>query len=195
MKKQGFFSLLSLVLLFSMQVKAQWEVGAGYGLAIPFTGYGEVVKSAGVLGISGGKRFSQEKWKISFEMDWARMHKDNSTGDEFENPRIDVVPMTFSVERQFGKHPKIKPFVGAGLGASIYNILYHSTTKGDVSEVNASFTLAPSLGINLRTESNINPFIKAKMVFVADGPPIGFPQSSKGTGYYAVSIGFNYLFK
>ena len=195
MKQKTIPFLACIIILLSIKANAQWEAGASYGLALPFTGYGSVVKSGGVLGINAGHRFSKEKWNIKFQMDWARMHKDETTSDEFEEPRLDVVPMTFSVERVLGNHPKIKPFVGAGMGVSIFNIVYHSISQGDVAEVNASFTLVPSIGVSLKNESNINPFIAARMVFVADGPPIGFPKGEKGTGYYGVSLGFNYLFK
>jgi hypothetical protein len=187
--------LLSVLVLTSAPSQAQWEVSAAFGAAFPFTGYGAVTKTGSLLGIAAGKRFSDEKWRINFKIDWARMHKDKNSSDAFENVKMDIVPMTFNIERQLGHHHSLKPYVGAGLGVSLYNILYHSATTGDVAELNASFTMAPEVGLSLKTESNINPFIEARMVFVADGPPIRFPKSDNGTGYYGLSLGFKYVFR
>ncbi|MFL5774268.1 MAG: outer membrane beta-barrel protein [Flavisolibacter sp.] len=193
MKQKMMYFLACMGMLVCVPASAQWEVGASYGVALPFTGYGAVVKAGGLFGICAGHRFSQEKWKINFKMDWARMHKDKTTADDFDEPRLDIVPMTFSVERVLGNHPNIKPYVGAGMGVSIFNIVYHNTTA-DVAKVNASFTLVPSVGVSLKNESNIIPFLEARMVFVADGPPIAFPKAEKGTGYYGISAGFSYEF-
>ena len=72
----------------------------------------------------------------------------------------------------------------------------YEISPGDGKTVfNVSFTMMPEAGLRYKASENLYPFIETSLVVLADGPPIGFPKSSKATGYNAITAGVTYRFK
>ena len=88
----------------------------------------------------------------------------------------------------------VQPYVSAGLGISYYNVNYDtSPTTGETID-NVSFTMMPLVGLKWAATPKLFPYLEVALILVADGPPAGFPESNKMTGYYGISAGLAYRF-
>jgi len=59
---------------------------------------------------------------------------------------------------------------------------------------NVSFTKMPLVGWRYTASPNVFVFPESGMQLIADGPPMGFPEGEKMTGYGLVSTGIHYRF-
>jgi len=191
MKKK--FSFIFCLLVIGLLSHAQWEAGAGAGVAIPITGYGEVVKTGWMLNAEGKYRFKNGKFAIGAKAHLTRLQKDKNANDTFQNARMSIAPLIFIAE--FGAvKGKLQPYVTAGLGISFYNINYEVTPGDGRTVFNVSFTMMPLVGLRYAASKHIYPFVEWEWVLLADGPPVGFPKSSQLTGYQTICAGVNYRF-
>ena len=89
-----------------------------------------------------------------------------------------------------------QPYLGGGLGISGFVVSYNSspTEIDDQSDFNVSFTMMPKVGIRYKASENLFPFFETGLVAVMDGPPVGFPEGEKVTGYQFISLGVSYTF-
>lgn len=178
-----------LLLFFTVQSKAQWTFQAGVGIASPITGYGTITDGGLLLQADINKRLKNvPRLGIGLTLGWARMHQDNNTSDKFGNARLDVVPILVTADYELF-HFVVRPYIGLGLGVSMFNLAYDTTpTTGD-AETNVSFCMMPRAGIRLRFLSLFQPFFEVNLPMVMDGPPQGAGEADKLTGYWGVLFG------
>jgi opacity protein-like surface antigen len=190
-------SIFSFLLLFSaMQLHAQggWEAGLNAGAALPITGYKGVFKTGWLLGAQGKYRFSNGNFAIAMQTDFVRLQKDKNPKDTFQNARMTLAPILFMAEYELKTHSAWKPYIAGGLGISLFNFTYHISPTEGRADFNVSFSLAPQLGVRYEASPHLLPFLETRLVLLADGPPIGFPNADKMTGYTAIAAGVNYRF-
>jgi len=186
-------SLIFCLLAVGVLCHAQWEVGAGAGMAIPITGYGEVVKTGWLLNAEGKYRFKKGNFAVGMKAHMARLQKDKNGNDTFQNARMTVAPFIFTAEFSATKG-KLQPYITGGLGISFYNINYEVSPTEGKTIFNVSFTMMPLVGLRYAASKHIYPFVEWEWMLLADGPPIGFPKSSQLTGYQAICAGITYRF-
>jgi hypothetical protein len=122
------------------------------------------------------------------------MHDDNNSSDKFQNAKLEQIPIEVNADYELLKK-KLIPYVGLGLGVSLYNLNYESSPTNGETIFNVSFSAMPLVGLRFNTNSNIYPFFEVNCPFVMDGPPIGAGESDKATGYVGVAVGISYRFK
>ena len=191
--KQKFF-IVVVCMLISKTIFCQWETGAGLGVSIPITGYGEVLKTGWMINADGRYRFKKGNFAIGMKAQFVRLQKDKNPSDGFQNARMTVAPLLFTTEYSAIKG-KLQPYITAGLGISFFNLNYDTSPTTGQSVNNVSFTMMPALGFRYTSIGNIYPFIEYDLVLLADGPPIGFPKGGKMTGYNGIFAGVCYRFK
>jgi hypothetical protein len=185
-------SIVSL-LLFTSLTYAQWELRPGIGIANPITGYKTLTKTGVLYQLDAAKRLNNKRWSVGLTLAWARLHKDNNESDKFNNTRLDQIPILATGEYELTKS-KLVPYVGLGLGVSLYNLNYDvSPTEGE-TDFNASFSMMPRLGVRMQASEHWFPFLEVNSPFVMDGPPIGVEKGGKATGYVGVALGAAYRF-
>jgi hypothetical protein len=182
------------MLLLSRFLFAQWEAGIGAGVAIPITGYSEVVKSGWLLSAEGKYRFGKGNFAVGATGHFTRLQHDKDPADALQNVRITIAPFLFNAEYGFSKG-RLQPYASAGLGITFYNINYDVSPTSGETIFNVSFTMMPLVGVRYAATKNIYPFIESGFIFIADGPPVGFPKADKLTGYNSISAGIHYRFK
>ena len=182
------FALFS-ILFVTINVNAQWELSAGTGTALPITGYNEVFKNGWLVSTTAKYRLNNQHLSLGAEMQFTRLQKDGESSDAFQNARMTIAPLIFFAEYEMDPDGLIRPFVTAGLGVSFFNINYDTSPTQGTTINNVSFTMSPQAGIKYVLSKSLTPFIKAGAVLIADGPPVGFPQGEKLTGYGSVQIG------
>ncbi|ANE50960.1 outer membrane beta-barrel protein [Flavisolibacter tropicus] len=186
-------TLIITFLLFSSFTYAQWELRAGIGIANPITGYKTITGSGVLYQLDAAKHLNNKRWSVGLTLAWARMHNDNDASDKFINTRLDQVPILATAEYELTT-TKLIPYVGLGLGVSLYNLNYDvSPTEGE-TDFNASFSMMPRLGVKMQASEHWIPFLEVNSPFVMDGPPIGVDKGEKATGYVGVAIGTAYRF-
>lgn len=191
MKKRLLF-LISAV-LFSILLHAQWEAGIGAGIALPITGYKEVLKSGWLMSGEGKYRL-KESFAIGVNVHYTRLQEDDNPNDTFLNARMTLAPVLFTAEYAFKVKGKFKPYVTGGLGISFFNLNYDISPTQGRSESNVSFTMMPLIGLRYQASPRFYPFIESGLVLIADGPPIGFPKGEQMTGYNSILAGIHYKF-
>ena len=180
-------------ILLSTTIFGQWEVGAGAGISLPITGYGEVLKTGWLLNTDGRYRFKKGNFAVGMKAQFARLQKDKDPSDQFQNARMTIAPVIFTAEYSATKG-HLQPSITGGLGITFFNLNYDTSPTTGTSVNNVSFTMMPSVGLRYGASKNIYPFIEWDIVLIADGPPIGFPKSDKMTGYNAIVGGVCYRF-
>jgi hypothetical protein len=172
---------------------AQWLIQPGVGMAIPLTGYSKLVKNGVLLQFDAMRRLHNPRWGIGLMLGWARMHDDDEPSDGFRDARLDQIPILATVDHQF-RGKKIAPYVGLGLGVSLYNFNYVPTLGSGETVFNASFSMMPRLGIRKSVDEKFAPFFEVNCPLVMDGPPVGVSEGEKATGYVGLAIGVAYHF-
>ena len=193
MKRTRLTSLVYFLILATV-CKAQWELDLGPGVAMPITSYNEVVKTGWLLQ-AGAKIRLSNRFAVGLKTQFARLQKDKNPNDAFDKTRMTITP--FLVIAEYGNFlkGKLQPYLSGGLGIGFFNINYENSPTQGKSINNVSFTMMPQLGLRYTAGKNIFPFIESGLVLLADGPPIGFPQGEKMTGYGFISAGVLYRFK
>ena len=186
--------LITLVfLLICVRTFAQWEISLGAGATIPITGYSEVFKTGWLINAEGKHRFNDEKFAVGMNVHFARLQHDKNPQDMFQNARLTVAPVIFFAEYEFALG-KIHPYVAAGIGLSMFNVTYDTSTTSGYADFNLTFSMSPRAGLRYSVNERIYPYLEASLILLADGPPIYFPHSEKMTGYSAISAGVCYRF-
>jgi len=191
--KQKFVTAV-ICLLFSNTIFSQWETGAGLGISLPITAYGEVLKTGWLINADGRYRFKKGNFAIGMKAQFVRLQKDKDPSDVFQNARMTIAPLIFTAEYSATKG-KLQPYVTGGLGITFFNLNYDTSPTAGESVNNVSFTMMPSIGFRYAGTGNIYPFIESGLVLLADGPPIGFPKGGQMTGYTGIVAGVCYRFK
>jgi hypothetical protein len=188
--------LLLLISTFSLSIllHAQWEAELGVGLALPITGYKEVLKSGSLLSGKGQHRFSKGNLAVGVNVHFTRLQEDNNPNDTFQNARMTLAPVLFTAEYTFRVKGKFRPYVTGGLGISFFNLNYDISATEGRAVSNVSFTMMPLIGLRYEASPRIYPFIESGLVLIADGPPIGFPKGEQMTGYNSILAGIHYKF-
>ena len=172
---------------------AQWSLEGSIGLATPITGYSEMVGAGSILQFSITKRLAEERLGVGAQLAWARMHHDNSDRDKYQDTRIDQIPIFVYADYELTRGKWI-PFIGLGLGVSLYDVeLDTSRTEGD-AEFNTSFSFIPKAGVRMEWKPWLFPFFEMNAPVVTDGPPPGVSGASQATGYFGVVAGIQYRF-
>ncbi len=184
---------LVVCFLFSINIFSQWETGAGAGVSIPITGYGEVLKTGWLLNVDARYRFKKGNLATGLKAQFVRLQKDKNPSDQFQHARMTIAPLIFTAEYSLTKS-QLQPYVTGGLGITFFNLNYDTSPTTGETVNNVSFTMMPSVGVRYGVSKNIYPFIEWDLVLIADGPPIGFPKSEKLTGYNALVGGICYRF-
>ena len=192
MKKRLLFVISTFS--FSILLHAQWEAGIGAGIALPITGYKEVLKSGWLLSGKGQYRLGKGNFAVGAIVHFTRLQKDNNPNDTFQNARMTIAPVLFTTEYAFMVKGKIQPYVTGGLGISFFNLNYDISPVEGRTVSNVSFTMMPLVGIRYEASPRIYPFIESGWVLIADGPPMGFPKSGQLTGYNSILAGVHYKF-
>jgi opacity protein-like surface antigen len=125
----------------------------------------------------------------------ARLQKDNNANDTFFNARMTVAPVLFIAEFGIPVKGRLQPYLTGGLGISFFSLNYDVSPTEGRSVFNVSFTMMPLAGVRYEASRNLYPFLETGVVLLADGPPVGFPQGSKMTGYNAITAGVQYRFR
>ena len=180
--------------LFSKEIFSQWEVGAGAGVSLPITGYGEVLKTGWLLNADGRYRFKKGNFAIGMKAQYVRLQNDKNPADPFQNARMTIAPLIFTTEYSSIKG-NLQPYLTGGLGITFFNLNYDTSPTTGESVNNVSFTMMPLIGFRYAASKNLYPFIESGFVLLADGPPIGFPKGQKMTGYNNITAGVCYRFK
>jgi opacity protein-like surface antigen len=192
MKRKVMMTLLPV--LISVSINAQWEVGLGAGVALPITGYKEVLKSGWLLNAEGQYRFKSGKFALGMNAHLTRLQKDNNPNDPFQNARMTIAALLFTAEWTITTKGNLQPYLDGGLGISFFNLNYEVSPGDGKTVFNVTFTMMPKAGLRYKVSENLYPFIETSLVLLADGPPVGFPKSSQMTGYSAITAGINYRF-
>ena len=186
-------TLIISLLLFHLAIQAQWELRPAIGISNPITGYKTITGSGVLYQLDATKRLNNKRWSVGLTLAWARMHNDNNESDKFNNTRLDQMPILATGEYEL-MTTKLVPYVGLGLGISLYNLNYDvSPTEGE-TDFNASFSMMPRLGVKMQASEHWIPFLEVNSPFVMDGPPIGVDKGEKATGYVGVAVGAAYRF-
>ena len=186
-------SIFAICLLLSASFSyAQWEVGLGGGVAIPITGYKEIVKTGWLLSAEGKYRF-KSNFAVGMKTQFARLQKDKDPNDAFQQARMTIAPVIFIAEYAWTKST-LQPYLTGGLGITFFNINYETAPTQGTSINNVSFTMMPLVGLRYPASNNVFIFLESGMQLIADGPPIGFPKGEKMTGYGFISTGIHYRF-
>jgi hypothetical protein len=182
---------------------AQWETGANFSLALPITSYGNVFKIGHGFGVEGRYHF-KKGLGLGLEASFARFTKVKENIVPINEPKLTVIPILFTAEYEMNNTGLVRPFIGGGLGASIYVLSYYTDDPvSGANDANASFTMAPEAGLRFAFTQHFMYYMKGSYVFVMDGPPVGwdgagvvftFPESNKATGYAGISFGVNFRF-
>ena len=188
------FFIAVIFILTSKNIFSQWETGAGVGISLPITGYGEVLKTGWLLNADGRYRFKKGNFAIGMKAQYVRLQNDKNPADAFQNTRMTIAPLIFTAEYASIKG-SLQPHITGGLGITFFNLNYDTSPTTGESVNNVSFTMMPSVGIRYVASKNIYPFIESGFVLLADGPPIGFPKGEKMTGYNNITAGVCYRFK
>ena len=188
------FFIAVIFVLTSKTIFGQWETGAGLGISLPITGYGEVLKTGWLLNADGRYRFKKGNFAIGMKAQYVRLQNDKNPADAFQNARMTIAPLIFTAEYASIKG-SLQPYLTGGLGITFFNLNYDTSPTTGESVNNVSFTMMPLVGIRYAASKNIYPFIETGFVLIADGPPIGFPKGEKMTGYNNITTGICYRFK
>ena len=188
------FLIAAIFVLTSKTIFSQWETGAGLGISLPITGYGEVLKTGWLINADGRYRFKKGNFAIGMKAQYVRLQNDKNPADQFQNARMTVAPLIFTAEYSSTKG-SLQPYITGGLGITFFNLNYDTSPTTGESVNNVSFTMMPLVGIRYAASKNIYPFIESGFVLLADGPPIGFPKGEKLTGYNNIVAGVCYRFK
>ena len=180
--------------LFSKIAFSQWETGAGLGISVPVTGYGEVLKTGWQLNADGRYRMKKGNFAIGMKAQFVRLQEDKDPNDAFQNARMTIAPLLFTAEFSSAKG-KVQPYLSGGLGIIFFNLNYDTSPTNGETVFNVSFTMMPLVGLRYAPVGNIYPFIESGLVLLADGPPIGFPKGQKMTGYHSIVAGVCYRFR
>jgi opacity protein-like surface antigen len=191
--KLKFFITVSFVLL-SKSIFSQWEIGAGLGITLPITGYGEVLKTGWLLNADSRYRFKKGNFAVGMKAQYVRLQNDKNPADQFQNARMTIAPLIFTAEYAAIKG-QVQPYITGGLGITFFNLNYDTSPTTGESINNVSFTMMPLVGLRYAASKDIYPFIESGFVLLADGPPIGFPKGEKMTGYNNITAGVCYRFK
>ena len=183
-----------IFVLTSQTIFSQWETGAGLGVSLPITGYGEVLKTGWLINADGRYRFKKGNFAIGMKAQYVRLQNDKNPADQFQNARMTIAPLIFTAEYSSIKG-NLQPYITGGLGITFFNLNYDTSPTTGESVNNVSFTMMPLVGIRYAASKNIYPFIESGVVLLADGPPIGFPKGEKATGYNNIVAGVCYRFK
>lgn len=179
---------------FASDLFSQWEAGAGAGVALPITGYSEVLKTGWLLNADGRYRFKKGNFAVGMKTQFVRLQNDKNPSDQFQNARMTIAPVIFTAEYS-ATGGKVQPYVTGGLGISFFNLNYDTSPTTGEAVNNVSFTMMPAAGLRYAPSNNIYPFIEWDLILIADGPPIGFPKGEKLTGYNSIHAGVCYRFK
>jgi len=193
MKRVVFWMVTMFV--FSRGLNAQWEVGAGAGIALPITGYEEVLKSGWLLNAEGKYRLGSGKFAVGMKAHFTRLQNDKNPSDTFQNARMTLAPIIFSAEYSIPVKGNIHPYIVGGLGLTLFSLNYDTSPTTGSSTFNVSFSMMPLVGVRYTASKNIYPFIESGLILLADGPPIGFPKGEKITGYNSIVAGIHYRFE
>lgn len=186
-------ALILALLLFHLALYAQWEIRPGIGIANPITGYKTLTNSGVLYQLDVAKRLNNKRWSVGITLGWARLHNDNNESDQFINTRLDQMPIVLTGEYEL-LTKKLVPYVGMGLGVSLYNFNYDvSPTEGE-TDFNASFSMMPRLGVRMQANEHWYPFLEVSSPLVMDGAPVGVDKADKLTGVVGVAIGAAYRF-
>ena len=190
--KLKLFIAVIFVLTFKT-IFGQWETGAGFGISLPITGYGEVLNTGWLLNGDGRYRFKKGNFAVGMKAQYVRLQNDKNPADQFQNARMTIAPLIFTAEYSSIKG-SLQPYITGGLGITFFNLNYDTSPTTGESVNNVSFTMMPLVGIRYAASKNIYPFIESGFVLLADGPPIGFPKGEKVTGYNNIVGGVSYRF-
>ena len=183
--------LLVVCILYMGKLQAQWALQPGIGISIPITGYNTVSKAGVLYQLDITRRLQNPRWGIGLLLAWARMHRDNNPSDIFGNARLDQIPIVVSGDYELaGK--TLHPYLGMGLGVSLYNLSYEVTPVSGETLFNVSFSLLPRAGVRVPVTKKFYPFLEVNCPLVMDGPPIGAGKAEKATGYVGVALGTAY---
>ena len=188
------FFIAVIFVLTSKTIFSQWETGAGLGISLPITGYGEVLKTGWLINADGRYRFKKGNFAVGMKAQYVRMQNDKNPTDQFQNARMTIAPVVFTAEYS-SIEGSVQPYITGGLGITFFNLNYDTSPTAGESVNNVSFTMMPLVGIRYAASKNIYPFIESGFVLLADGPPIGFPKGEKVTGYNNIVAGVCYRFK
>ena len=188
------FFIAVVFIFISKSIFSQWETGAGLGISLPITGYGEVLKTGWLLNADGRYRFKKGNFAVGMKAQYVRLQNDKNPADQFQNARMTIAPVIFTAEYSSIKG-SLQPYIAGGLGITFFNLNYDTSPTTGESVNNVSFTMMPLVGLRYAASKNIYPFIESGFVLLADGPPIGFPKGEKVTGYNNITAGVCYRFK
>ena len=188
------FFIAVIFVLTSKTIFSQWETGAGLGISLPITGYGEVLKTGWLINADGRYRFKKGNFAVGMKAQYVRLQNDKNPADQFQNARMTLAPVIFTAEYSSIKG-SLQPYITGGLGITFFNLNYDTSPTTGESVNNVSFTMMPLVGLRYAASKNIYPFIESGFVLLADGPPIGFPKGEKMTGYNNIVGGVCYRFK
>ena len=188
--------LLLTLACISARSFSQWEVSVGAGPSFPMTGYGEVVETGVVIFNLEGKYRFKSGLAVGARTQYARFSKDKDPDDDYHGAKISVAPVIFNAEYELNKKGNLRPYVAGGIGISFFSVSYNSsaTSIDDKQINNVSFTMMPLIGLRYRVNDHLFPHLETGWMLIADGPPPGFPQSDKLTGYNFVALGVAYRF-
>ena len=189
------FVMLIVSVLCTSGISAQWELSLGAGPAFPITGYKHVLKTGWLINGGAAYRFGKGNFALGLKTHFTRLQKDNNPNDVFQDARMTIAPVLFTAEYSFLVNGKLKPYVTGGLGVTLFNFHYETSPVAGKSNTNVSFTMMPLAGLRYAATDHVNFFVESGLILLADGPPIGFPESGKMTGYNGVVVGLTYRFK
>lgn len=195
MKKK--ISLAIILATIWMGANAQWTVGAGLGISLPITGYSEVVKPGmTIFNLHAKRSLGSGNLAIGAITQMSRFAEDNDPMDSFYDAKLTVAPVIFTLDYTINVSGKLQPYVSGGIGLSFYSFSYNSspTTIDDQSVFNVSFSMMPLIGLRYKVSEHLSPFLETGFNLVMDGPPVGFPEGNKITGYQFISLGLQYAF-
>jgi len=188
------FELLLILIFITCKTSAQWSLQAGFGYSNPITGYKTITRGGSLYQFDVTKRLDKNnRWGIGLTLGWARMHRDDNELDTFGNARLDQVPIMISADYEL-LNKEVRPYVGLGLGVSLYNLAYDVTSSTGEAVFNASFSAMPRIGVRVPVDDNWYPFAEINCPIVFDGPPQGAGKSDKATGYVGIVFGASYRF-
>lgn len=187
------YMITALLMIISGLAKGQFTVDVGVGTSFPITGYKTIVRTGAFGQVALYQNWEKSKFNVGLTLGWGRMHADNNPNDKFQNARLDQIPVVVFGEYELTKQKAI-PYVGVGLGVSMYNISYDTSPTTGNTEFNVSFTIMPKVGLRLNVSPNFHPFIEYTLPFVMDGPPPGAGESERATGFMGLLAGVGYRF-
>jgi len=187
------YTLLLAMILWTCEMQAQWAAQAGIGMSNPVTGYKTITNSGILYQLNVSKRLKNDRWGVGLMLGWGRMHNDDNASDVFENARLDQVPILVTADYELSDK-KWNPYLGFGMGVSLYNLSYDLSPTAGETEFNASFSMMPALGLRMKVNDKVFPFIEANYPMVMDGPPPGTGKADKTTGYIGIALGAAYRF-